>query len=160
MLFSNPNKENSKLVRILDTSIEEIEKGYESLTNGVNRTLLFADRIKKMALAEIRNAKFSDGQIKMMCDAENGTMIDARYWGNKRMFIWQLTDAVQLDQLDKKWKVKFPILKKKIEKLSESAFLTLHEFIYQFWNESPTYGSPSPNLDEFVKNLQHDKITQ
>ncbi len=154
MIAPNASQENAKNIRVLEKEIlEQIDKQYESRTKGVNRLLLFAVKQQELLHEEIRGV-FRKEELFAMLDNENGTMIDSRYWGRKRMFLFSLEDGVALDGLDTKWGVDFYVIKDKVESLSNAAFLYLHEQLYLFWNEAPAYGSPSPSLDSFWKKFK------
>ena len=152
MLLQKASTENSKTVRVLNVSLEAIRHDYENSTNGTNRMIMFALRARKMIHNEVKGV-FSKNELHAMLDNENGTMIELRYWGNKQMFMYSLEDGVKYDGLDKRWEVDFESIKEKIDKLSDVAFLYLHESIYCFWNESVSYGSPAPSMEKFIKDF-------
>jgi hypothetical protein len=147
MLSQKASIENAKNVRVLNSTLDEVN--YDSKTNGVNRLMLYALRAQNLANRELKNV-FTKAELSAIVDNENGTMIGIRYWGNKQMFLYSLEDGINLDGLDKKWGIKWETVKSKIEKLPDTVFLALHESIYRFWNEGAAFGSPAPNLENFI----------
>lgn len=152
MLNNTPTHNNAKNVRIVEEQLHQVEVLYDSRPNGVQRLLSFSLKVGEMLREEIRG-HFTAAELNAITDNENGTLIDERYWGNKRMFLISLEDGFELDGLGAKWEVSFEEVKRKINSLSDPAFLYFHEAIYRFWNEAASYGSPAPSLEKLHKDL-------
>lgn len=152
MLNNKPAISDSKNIRVLDTRIAQIEQFYDTRPTAVNRLLGFALKSFAILHREVKGV-FTPNEVKAILDNENGTMIDERYWGNKQMFLYSLDDGFNLDGLAEKWGVSYPLIEQKITDMSPDAFLYFHESVYRFWNESVAYGSPSPDLENFVNDF-------
>lgn len=149
MVVEHANTNNSKQKRIIESLLEQVQKRYDSDQAGTNRLLAYVFELERKLSYELKGL-FTKSELSLIADAENGTMITPQYWGNKRMLLIQLEDANQFDNISEKWDVDFDNLIGKIKNIPDSLLLFLHEEIYRFWNESPAYGSPTPNLDAFT----------
>lgn len=152
MLNNTPSQTNAKNIRIVEEQLYQVDAMYDSRPNGVQRLLSFSLKVGEMLKEEIRGY-FTEAEINAIVDNENGTLIDERYWGNKRMFLISLEDGFEMDGLGARWEVSFEEVKSKINSMSDPAFLYFHEAIYRFWNEAPSYGSPTPSLEKFKKDF-------
>jgi len=142
---------NDPTIRITQELADQIDQRYTSRTNGVNRLTALALRLEDRAINEIQRQFFTEEELTAMIDAQNGVLLDERSWGNKKLYLFGLEDAFQLEGLGARHGCDYASIEKKILELSDMAFFILHEDLYRFWNERPAFGAPAPELEKFLE---------
>lgn len=137
-------------IRIIQELADQVDQRYTSRTNGVNRLTALALRLEERAVKEIQNQFFEEGELIAMLDAQNGVLLDERSWGNKKLYLFGLEDAFELEGLGARHGCDYAAIESKIRALSDTAFFILHEELDRFWNER-AFGGPAPEIEKFLE---------
>jgi len=89
-----------------------------------------------LLLADARRslrAALTDGELSLICDALNGTLIEVHSVKYLRM---EIADACSLDGLDTKWGVDAAALEAKCAGFSLTELVALHDAVRRFWKRS------------------------
>lgn len=129
------------------SSIQNLEDDFQK---SVDRIL---DTFISQRTAALRSMKkmFTGEELTGLCDMYNGTYFETYWMYDKGALIAELTDSDKLENVSGRFGFDFGILVKKLEGLSELQVFYLNLEIYRFWNVEKAYGSPSPNLEMFIK---------
>ena len=89
---------------------------------------------------------FSQNELFLMVDAMNGCMLTAQIAGNH--LISNVADAIELDFLDKKWKIGKMDILRKLQDLTVFQTACLELWIQSFWHQHREIP-----LEDYVKTL-------
>lgn len=110
--------------------IEQIEARADNRSETVNTNLEFYYLLLADARRSLK-ALLTDGELYLICDAMNGTMIDAmgvKYLRHK------IVDAIELNSLDSKHGVDKHALDKKFAQMALTDLVALADAVRIFWS--------------------------
>ena len=91
-----------------------------------------------LILADARRtlkATLTGEELYLICDALNGTLIDAMWIKHLRA---EIIDAIEINGLDEKWKVDRHALDKKLARLTLAESFALADAVRTFWRKVAT----------------------
>ena len=131
--------------RILNKNTDFYKVTFETLNAGLEFILDAFPRLYRQTILKLRG-HFSQGELMLMIDVMNGTMLTPDTIG------WSLAanvaDGINLERLDKKWKVSGKAFVTKLQKLTVFELACLELWVQTFWNQGK-----HNNLQEYVKGL-------
>lgn len=143
------NKRQRRTVspRISEQTEGEITNTFKNLTGGAKYILEAWPGLYRKTLYDLKR-RFSRGELMLMIDVMNGTFLTAGIAGQQIGL--NVNDGINLDGLDKKWKIDKNELLNKINNLSIFEAACLEIWIRAFW------GTKSLNAEEYVKDMKSD----
>ena len=90
--------------------------------------------------------KFTAGEIKLMIDVMNGTMLSPEMAGQHLPI--NVTDGIALDGLDEKWGVDAVQLNRALAGMSTPELMILEIWIKGFWHAVKDHGQ---DMDEYIQ---------
>lgn len=104
----------------------------------------------------VRKKPFTPDELRLLCDIQNGSVFDASQAASVRMWVASIEDADHYDGIGEKWGVDIPQLIEKVQQIPVLEVYFWREEISRFWDVRSAYGSPSPDLDGFIKKYAGD----
>ena len=143
-------RKNFRLDTVLLSNLEK-QLGYDQ-TEVVEKALNAYDALRRAALKEIKES-FTREELLGLIDMQNGHLLSPQLQARVEVYLGSLEDAQQYDQLSIRWDFNYEILRRKIEFLSPNAVYFLQEEIDRFWKEPKAFGSPTPDLEIFIRYI-------
>jgi len=116
--------------KINDKIAEFYPEVFSNLHSGATYVLEAFPRLYQRTLHDMRGT-FSDGELKLMVDVMNATMLTPQSAGHH--LAANVSDGIALDSLDKKWKIDGDNLKFKLGGLSLFQLTCLEVWANGFW---------------------------
>jgi len=145
-----------KNIRVEQSLLDQLDQLFKYKQEGVQVAIETFLALRKIALVSLKGY-FTEPEIKALVDAYNGTLLTKSLQHRSEMIAAQIEDAETYDGTLSKWfgykvtKDQVDDLSEKIRRLSDLQAFFLQEELYRFWN-GPGYGSPMPDLDQFVRD--------
>jgi hypothetical protein len=138
-----------KAVPIRGSVLENVGEYFEGADDGVNYVLdLSIARLKKFIEKDLPG-KFTKGELMLMVDVMNGTMLTAGMAG--RQLAGNVADGIALDHLDRKWDIDAAVLTQKFESMSIIDLAYLEIWIKAFWDVAH---KKEIYLEDYIKPVQ------
>lgn len=148
MANTNEYLKGTTAIRVPNACIAVLEL-HGKKTQGAERAITGFDLLRKSTLQDLRGT-FTREQLVAIVASFNGMIINPAYQP-KMALKAQVHDALRFGQATVENE---QVLLKTIESLStQECFFVLNE-VDRFWNVPAAYGSPTPNLDKFIKDWQ------
>jgi hypothetical protein len=128
-LETHLRRQNADEIFYLDSKIiEQIEARADNRSETVNTNLEFYYLLRRRAPLK---ALLTDGELYLICDAMNGTMIDAM---SVKYLRHEIVDAIELNSLDSKHGVDKHALDKKFAHMTLTDLVALADAVRIFWS--------------------------
>lgn len=111
----------------LTAPIQERTNSYNSLGSIAKRDL---ERYYALLSAELRTVDLSEAEAMLICDAQNGILMESH---SMRLLWAGIDDAIALDRLDQKWHVDGGPLVAKLRTLSPAQTYAICDAAERFW---------------------------
>jgi hypothetical protein len=134
--------------RINKSTEEFLSQNFKNLNAGSEYLLDSIPAVARVYAGYQLKGKFTAGELNLMIDVMNGTMLTTQFAGQH--ILPNVQDGIALDNLDQKWAVDPDQVKDKIKKLSVPDIFFLEIWIQGFWQQNTETGM---NLEEYVKHL-------
>lgn len=138
-----------KSIRIQQALHDQLGSLENSFTAGIEMATETFLLQRKSAMRKLQK-KFSSEELTALCDVYNGVIFEKFWMFDPENVVAELEDAERYESLSTRLNIKLDDLIRKVRSLTETEVFFLNYEIYRFWNVSKSYGSPSPNLDNFI----------
>ena len=129
--------------RVSESTEAWITSNFSSLNGGSEYILEATAAVAKRMAARIKSV-FPDQEMQLMIDCMNGTILSPQIAG--QIISLNVSDAIDLDGLDKKWGVGKAEIMGKLESLTLPELMHLEVWCQGFWEQQPNV-----KLEDYIK---------